>query len=85
MFDRFDVCEAWYLYATHYHGGQGSEEYRIFSRLARIRFRPSPMISVERLSENAREIFDGLVSRAGFAPYDATQEAGEDTRYGRGE
>lgn len=32
-FDRFDICEAWYMYLSHYHEGQGSEEYRRLSKL----------------------------------------------------
>ena len=62
-FDRFDICEAYYMYATLWHGGQGSEEYRIFGRLYAIDFEPSPMISVDTLEENARAIYDGLVVR----------------------
>lgn len=70
-FDRFDVCEAYYMFATLYHGGQWSEEYRIFGRLNRIKFRPRPNLSVETLDDNAREIFDALVARKGFEPYAA--------------
>lgn len=68
-FDRFDICEAYYMFASLYHGGQWSEEYRIFGRLHKIKFRERPSISVETLTENGREIFDALVARKGFAPY----------------
>jgi hypothetical protein len=63
IFDRFDICEAYYCFAESYHGGQWSKEYRIFGRLDAIEFRPSPMLCVERLSENAREIYDALVEK----------------------
>lgn len=62
-FDKFDICEAYYMFATLYHGGQFSKEYRIFGRLEKIKFRPAPNLSEETLSENGKEIFDQLVSR----------------------
>jgi hypothetical protein len=69
QFDRFDICEAYYMFATLYHGGMRSKEYRIFGRLHKIKFCPAPSISVETLEENARAIFDNLVADAGFEPY----------------
>lgn len=68
-FDKFDICEAYFLFASLYHGGQGSKEYFIFTRLHRLGFSPRPNLTVESLSENGREIFDGLVARIGFEPY----------------
>lgn len=65
-FDRFDICEAYYLFAAYYHGGQWSKEYRIFGRLHKIGFRPSPVISEESLTENGREIYDNLIARHGY-------------------
>jgi hypothetical protein len=59
-FDRFDICEAWYLYLSHCHGGQWSPEYERLSRLQGY-FTPSPMLSVDSLNENARAIYDDLV------------------------
>ena len=32
-FDRFDICEAYYCYASDYHEGQFSKIYEIFGRL----------------------------------------------------
>lgn len=55
-FDRFDIAEAWYLALSHCHGGQSSREYERLSKLTR-HFKPSPMLSVESLSDNAREIY----------------------------
>lgn len=56
-FDRFDIVAAWYLALSDCHAGQFSDSYR---RLCKIQgyFRPSPMLSVDRLSENAREIYE---------------------------
>ncbi len=82
MFNRFDICEAYYMFATLYHGGMGSEEYQIFNRLSKIKFKPSPMLDVESLSENAREIFDALIEAKGYEPFDGFEEdprAGHDT------
>lgn len=61
-FDRFDICEAYYLALCHCHGGQWSREY---ARLCRLNtyFKPSPLLSVESLSENARIIYDAACRR----------------------
>jgi len=62
-FDRFDICEAYFVYAMLYHEGQFSKEYAIFGRLERIGFRASPLLNDENdLNENAREIFERLVN-----------------------
>lgn len=63
-FDRFDICEAWYLFACEWHRGQCSSEYAIFGRLSRLRFRPSPLLSKRSLSENGRTILANLIRRA---------------------
>ena len=71
-FNRFDVCEAYYCFACLYHAGQWSEEYKIFGRLKALRFDPGLIQAggnPSALYENAREIFDGLVDRAGHEPY----------------
>lgn len=63
-FDRFDICEAYYVYAMLWHGGQSSEEYKIFGRLVNIGFRPSPLLSgPEKLSENGLEIYNNLIAK----------------------
>lgn len=63
-FDRFDICEAYYLFAAMYHEGQWSREYAIFGRLNRLGFRPGAcgINGPDDLTENAREIFERLVS-----------------------
>ena len=64
-FDRFDICEAWYAFASDWHGGQWSEEYRIFSRLQAMEFKPAPSIREHgfyALTDNGKEIYNNLVS-----------------------
>lgn len=70
MFDRFDICEAYYLFACDWHGGQWSPEYAIFGRLSRMGFKPSPLLSKDSLSENGRWILAQLIrkSRRGICP-----------------
>jgi hypothetical protein len=62
-FDRFDICEAYYCYATLYHGGQSSPEYALHSVFERLQFncRDSATHNPEALTENGRAIFDRLV------------------------
>jgi hypothetical protein len=77
-FNKFDICLAWYMYASHYHGGQFTKLYQVFGRLERIKFRASIMSKLEdyfdrELSpdedrkydeyENARAIYESLVER----------------------
>lgn len=61
-FDRFDICEAYYLALSHCHGGQWSREYERLCRLSRY-FKPSPLLSVDSLSDNAREIYESACAR----------------------
>jgi len=62
FFDRFDVAEAYYLFFCHYHEGQASAKYRRLSKMTRY-FKPSPLLSVETLNENGREIYEALVQK----------------------
>ena len=63
-FDKFDICEAHYIFAVLYHGGQSCPIYAKFAQLDRIGFRPSPLLSDENdLNENARSIFEDLVEK----------------------
>jgi len=62
-FDKFDICEAYWMYASLHHEGQWSDIYRIFGRLHRIGFQPSPFISEDSLTENGKEILNGLIER----------------------
>lgn len=82
-FNKFDICEAYYLFAAHYHGGQFSKEYRIFGRLNKIKFEPSPSLSVRTLSENGLSIYNNLVRTVGNMPadYEACSDCGFDHSY----
>lgn len=62
FFDRFDICEAHYLYYLEWHAGQASREYEKLSRMHRY-FRPSPLLSYDNLTENSKEIYDNLVRK----------------------
>jgi hypothetical protein len=62
FFDRFDVVQAYYLFFCHYHEGQASDKYRRLSRMTRY-FKPSPLLSVETLTENGRDIYEALVQK----------------------
>lgn len=64
-FDRFDICNAYYLFAILYHEGQSSKTYEIFGRLDRMGYNPSPLLSFDpiMLNDNEREIFDNLIKR----------------------
>lgn len=61
--DRFDICEAWYLFAVRWHEGQWSKTYEIFGRLDRMGFSPRHMTSPGELTENGQEIYLQLVRR----------------------
>jgi hypothetical protein len=61
-FDRFDICEAYYLFGSDYHGGQFTKEYAYMGRCLNAGFKPSPMLRYESLSENGKEIYDNLVT-----------------------
>lgn len=63
-FDKFDICEAHYVFAMLWHGGQWSDEYRKLGQLHYMGFRPRRSLHDENnLTENGREIYDNLVSK----------------------
>ncbi len=55
-FDRFDIVEAYFLAFCHCHGGQWSREYARMSKMNKY-FKPSPLLSVESLSDNGKMIY----------------------------
>ena len=77
-FNRFDICEAYYLFAMFYHCG-GDTTDGIFKRLHRMTFKPSLFIGCSDreycgLTENGAEIFNLLVdnhpdSKSGLREY----------------
>ena len=61
--DRFDICEAYYLFMMLHHGGQWSAEYALSGTFARLEFSPRPSLaSPADLEDNAREIYNRLAS-----------------------
>jgi hypothetical protein len=68
-FDRWDIVEAHYWFAVHYHGGQFSELYAKQCRISRY-FKPS-ILSDGPSSENACVIYNNLEVKNGFTatPY----------------
>jgi hypothetical protein len=66
-FDRYDIVEAHYAFATDWHGGQASELYRKQCRISRY-FNPGyHWDGYESLSDNGKAIYDELCERNGFA------------------
>ena len=61
-FDRFDICSAWYLWLSENHEGQFSKEYKRLSKLLSY-FKPSLMLSVETLEDNAKDIYMDICER----------------------
>lgn len=63
-FDRIDICEAHYLFASRYHSGRWSRLYLKLGQLSNMGFRPSPLLGKKKhLSENGQEIYRCLVKR----------------------
>lgn len=60
--DRFDICEAFYVYMTLYHDGQWGKLYRLTGVFAKIQFHPHGNLDEDTLTENGRMIYDALVS-----------------------
>jgi len=62
-FDRWDIVEAYYAFASDYHAGQRSPEYAIFGRLYRMGYRP-PVggVGYLQLTDNGKDIYNSLVA-----------------------
>lgn len=60
-FNRYDVCEAYYLYAVNHNRGQSSKEYALHSVFGRIGFSPKLSLDESNLTENGRAIYLNLV------------------------
>ena len=61
-FDRFDIAEAHYVFATLYHDG-GDTRRRDFARLSRMSFKPAPSLDLSSLTVNGLAIYGRLVLR----------------------
>ena len=64
FFDRFDIVEAHYWFAVHYHGGQFSELYAKTCRISRY-FSPGIMANGPS-SKNACRIYNNLELKHGY-------------------
>jgi hypothetical protein len=62
QYNRFDICEAYYLALSHCHGGQWSPEYLRLCKMQRY-FKPSPSLSQKTLTTNGREIYNAVCFR----------------------
>ena len=60
-FNRFDIVEAYHLYARDYHTGQGSIEYQWLSRISLMGFKPSATLCYDSLTDNGKAIYDRLL------------------------
>ena len=66
-FDRFDICEAHYMFAMLWHTGKHSKIYAKFGTLSRIGFRPAPSLSgPENLELNGYQIYEQLLEKHGL-------------------
>lgn len=65
-FDRWDVVEAHYWFAVHYHGGQFSDLYAKQCRISRY-FSPA-ILADGPSSENACEIYNNLERKHNYDP-----------------
>lgn len=66
--DRISVCEGFYMYHVLWHANGQTNRCvtvgrNIMAQLDRMRFRPSPLLSYESMSEEAWEVYSGLVRR----------------------
>jgi hypothetical protein len=68
MIDRISLCEGYWQYYSDWHLGGLTRRCNATGRgiavqLDRLRFRPSPLLTTERLSDEAREVYLALVER----------------------
>ena len=61
-FDRFDICEAWYLALSECHRGQWSPEYKRLSRMSKY-FDPSQLLSINSLTDNGLAIYENAIAK----------------------
>ena len=66
-YDRWDIVEAHYWFAVHYHGGQFSELYAKLCRISRY-LKPS-ILADGPSSENACTIYNSLETKKRPQPY----------------
>ena len=73
-FDKFDICEAYYMYMVLWNSGGATNrwyttsrncrrEQSISAQLHRMQFIPRLSLSEETLTENGRDIYNDLVNK----------------------
>ena len=60
-YDRFDICEAWYLALSHCHAGAFSPSYKRLCKMQRY-FKPG-QYDWRKLNNNARAIYHYACNR----------------------
>lgn len=60
--NRFDICEAYYIFLSENHGGQNCPMYSRLSHLLTY-FGPRHTLRRDTLTDNAREILDNLEAK----------------------
>ena len=74
--DRFDICEAYYVYSMQYHeSGQTARDIKkgrnIMGQLSHMKFKPSPMLQDENdLTSDGLAIYNMLVDKWESPAYD---------------
>ena len=58
--DRFDIFEAYWLWLCNYYSGFDSNYVRRCRMEKKFKFRPSPFLNYEKLTENGKEIYNQL-------------------------
>ena len=66
-FNRYDICEAYFLLECYYNVSgillERKKNHSVSVQLARIRFKPALNLDYETLSENGQEIYNQFVDR----------------------
>ncbi len=60
MLDRFDIFEAYWLWFCNYYSGFDSNYVRRCRMEEKFKFKPSPLLCYENLTENGKEIYNQL-------------------------
>jgi len=73
-FDKFDICEAYYMYMVLWNSGGVTNRWyntsrctrqaqSISAQLHRMQFKPHPFLSEETLTENGLAIYNDLINK----------------------
>ena len=79
MIDRFAILQAYYLFGSHYHGGQGTKEYAYMGRVLRCGLGGKLPSKLQDLDDESRPIYNQLVRK-----YEKARRAQERTRINGG-